>query len=181
MNKIFNIVGPSGSGKTSLGILGLRPEGFPEVVSHTTRAIRVGEVEGEAYYFVDEETFKSINKIEETLYAGNYYGLSRAEIDNKLKLGSMYAITDINGAMALKRAYGDKVVSIFIDVKPELIEERMRRRGDSEPNIKSRLEKAMKDKEFENGQFCKYIVNNSGCIDDAIEQIRKIVLLESDT
>lgn len=178
MNKIFNLIGPSGSGKTTLGMGALRPMGLPEAISHTTRAMRFGEQEGDPYYFVSLDEFEKVEKIEETFYSGNHYCLSRHEVDEKLAAGSMYVITDINGSNALKAAYGDRLVTVFIDVLPHLIEERMKKRGDKPENIQARLKNAELNHEFDNGPLCDYIVNNSGAFEDGVSQLQEIVKKE---
>lgn len=60
--KVLVIVGPSGVGKGTL-INKLKdefPEKFAFKVSHTTRYIRKGEVEGKNYYYVLKEDFEKV-------------------------------------------------------------------------------------------------------------------------
>jgi guanylate kinase len=60
--KILIIVGPSGVGKGTL-INKLRqeyPDRFVSKISHTTRYIREGEINGKNYYFIKEEEFKKV-------------------------------------------------------------------------------------------------------------------------
>ena len=52
---IINLIGPSGAGKTTLG-RELIKIGVPELVSHTSRDVRDGEIDGVSYYFVKEDT-----------------------------------------------------------------------------------------------------------------------------
>jgi guanylate kinase len=51
--------GPSGTGKSTLltPLLAAHPDSFGFSVSHTTRAPRAGEVDGQHYYFVTKEEF----------------------------------------------------------------------------------------------------------------------------
>lgn len=177
MEKCFIVlVGPSASGKTVIG-MGLREAlGAVEAVSHTTRQPRVGEVEGDPYYYITKEEFDKLEKVEETEYAGNFYCLSVDEMESKLASDApLYVITDINGAAALKKRYRDRCRSVFIQVDPQVIEGRMRKRGDSEENIKARLLKAERDKEFDNGPKCDYIVDNNGDLDDSIRTVAEIM------
>jgi len=71
---IYVIIGPSGSGKTTLGDY-FRSLGMNELVSHTTRKMRPGEVDGISYHYVTEEEISVIDKIEESVYAGIKYGV----------------------------------------------------------------------------------------------------------
>lgn len=51
--------GPSGTGKSTLltPLLAAHPNSFGFSVSHTTRAPRAGEVDGQHYHFVTKEEF----------------------------------------------------------------------------------------------------------------------------
>ena len=90
------LIGPSASGKTEISkLLGLR-YGISKAITHTTRAPRNGEVYGVDYYFVQEEDFLQLMKrgafVENTVYNGNHYGCSKAEIaDDKV------VVVDPNG------------------------------------------------------------------------------------
>ena len=56
---LYVISAPSGAGKTSLvrAIVGTLPDVVVSV-SHTTRKIRDGEVDGQDYHFIDEQQFQ---------------------------------------------------------------------------------------------------------------------------
>lgn len=174
--KIFILVGASGSGKTTLGGF-LKDMGIPELVSHTTRPMRDGEVEGVSYYFVSKGEFDKTDKIEYSEYAGNYYCLSKKETMDKLsKNKAVFAITDINGMTQIKEKYPNFVVPIYISIeKTETIEERMSKRGDKAENIKKRIQNAIENDEFSNYKYCKYIIDNNGDLENAVTQLIKIV------
>lgn len=58
MSKIYCLMGKSSSGKDTIFKELLKgPEGFRQIVSYTTRPIRVGEKEGVEYHFVDEQEY----------------------------------------------------------------------------------------------------------------------------
>lgn len=104
MSKFILVIGPSGSGKGAL-MSALR-EQRPDIVfpvSCTTRAPRVGEAEGQMYYFVSREQFEQ--KIEEGAflewaeYGGNFYGTLRSEIMPALEAGkSVVREVEVQGA-----------------------------------------------------------------------------------
>lgn len=159
MNKILLIIGASSSGKTTLGEF-IQTLGVPELVSHTTRQKRKGEVEDETYYYITKEEFDKIDKLENTYYAGNYYCLSRQEVERH-KEDLVYCIVDVEGVRQIKENY-DNVVTIYIDVSYADMIKRMRQRGDSEENIKKRIEYAIKTKEMERDlEVADYILPNS--------------------
>jgi guanylate kinase len=177
MKKILVLVGPSGSGKDTLGTY-LKENSVPELISHTTRKKRKGEIEGVSYNFVTKEDFDKIEKIEYSEYAGNYYCLSKNEVENKLHCTDMvFAITDINGMEQIKEQYPEETISIFISVTREEMEERMRERGDSEENIQKRIQNSIDNKELENGKYCDYIIRND-VLEEAKEKIDRILYAE---
>lgn len=155
---IWALVGPSGSGKTTVGMGTLKKLGIPEIVSHTTRAPRVGEEEGVTYYYVTKEDFDKLEKVEEVCYAGNYYCTSKNEIERKFEIADeLGIIVSIEGVEALKEVYGDAVKAIFMNVNREECIKRMIARGDSEEAIESRKRKFEESNEFDNGKYCDFI------------------------
>lgn len=155
---IWALVGPSGSGKTTVGMETLKRLGIPEIVSHTTRAMRPGEEEGVTYYYVTKEVFDALEKVEEVCYAGNYYCTSKNEINKKFQEADELAIiVSLEGAEALKECYGEDVVkSIFMNVNEEECIKRMIARGDSEEAIESRKKRFVEAHEFENAKNCDF-------------------------
>lgn len=171
---IYVIIGPSGSGKTTLGDY-YRSLGIKELVSHTTRGMRPGEADGISYHFVDEEEFDQTDKIEESIYSGNRYGVSRREVDEKLKGGNVFAVTDINGAKAFRRLYGDKVSVIYICSSARRLRERMRDRGDSKESIRARIMVLRDSEEYRNRFFADHVIENNGSVRTLLKQGRRIV------
>lgn len=136
-------------------------------VSVTTRKKRDGETDGVDYFFVDEANFK--NNIEqhqfiewEMVYPGMYYGTSIEEI-NRIWSESKTPVLDIDvkGAMNVKRMYGEKVLSIFIEPPSiEVLEQRLKNRGTDNPeNIAMRVSKAKEEMTYRNS-FDKVILND---------------------
>jgi guanylate kinase len=84
---LFTISAPSGAGKTSLvkALLEKRAESMAVCVSHSTRAIRPGEIDGEAYHFIALEEFGAMVDADEFLEHAqvfdNCYGTARSSVD----------------------------------------------------------------------------------------------------
>lgn len=176
---IYLIIGPSGSGKTTLGNF-LKENGVPELISHTTRKMRKGEIDGETYYYVTKEEFDKIDKIEVSNYGGNHYCLSRKEVEEKLrKYDKVFAIVDVNGVKQIKKHY-DNVVVVYIDVTMEEMTERMKQRGDKEENIIKRLKYAIDTKEFSNKKYADIIIRNDS-LERAKEALKNVVMVEDNT
>lgn len=172
---IFILTGPSGAGKTTLGYFLKDELGIPELVSHTTRSMRSGEVEGISYYFVGKETFDKLEKIEYSNYAGNHYCVSKEEVERKLAThDSVFVITDMAGSNAIKRQYPDNVIQIFITADFLDLIARMDRRGDSADDILSRVKHLISNKELNNGTYTDYTIINRS-LDTAKEQLLNIV------
>ncbi len=142
---------PSGAGKTTLTRRLL--EEFPELefsVSYTTRPMRLGEVEGRDYHFVDGATFDRMiardEFAEHALVHGNRYGTARAPVEAALAAGrDMIFDVDWQGGAALSAAWPDDALKIFI-LPPDLdtLAHRLRRRATDAPDvIEARLHKAI--------------------------------------
>lgn len=178
MKKIFLLVGPSGSGKTSLGEY-FKQCNIPELVSHTTRNIRKNEIPGVTYHYIDKSNFDSIDKIEYTEYAGNFYCLSTQEVNNKLeKHDKVFAVTDLNGVRQIKDRYPKETISIFIEVTLDEMVERMEKRGDSKKAIAERVYNAIMENELGNGDKCDYIIRNED-FSNSKRLLSSIIKLES--
>ena len=176
MKHILTITGASGAGKDTL-LDGLRvlnhcksPESvnslaatccnstssnikIRELVSHTTRKPRAGETDGIDYYFVDLSTFDTIDKVEETEYAGNHYCLSAGELHD-LKDGEWGAvIVDQHGVQCVQEfvdAHRDEftLTKVFLHVNEEVSKRRMAARGDSVESIERRLRQQAERDEY---------------------------------
>lgn len=178
MKKIFILVGPSGSGKTTLGAY-LKSIGIPELVSHTTRKKRNGEINGISYYFISKEEFNNLEKIEYTNYDNNFYCLSKKEVEEKLhKYNNVFTITDINGVEQIKKKYPNETVAIFIETTIEEMIDRMKKRGDSKEKIADRIAHAIINDELENGKYCDYTIRNDD-LEKAKLALSRIIQLEN--
>lgn len=160
------LVGPSGTGKsTILKHLFARDPRLSFSVSHTTRPPRAGEVDGEAYHFVDDATFDAMVAAgafaEWANVHGRRYGTSRGEID-RLRAADRDIVFDIDvvGALNLCRAYPD-AVSVFL-LPPSLaeLEARLRGRGtETAENLALRLGNARA--EISQAAAFRYMVVNA--------------------
>ncbi|GAA0817956.1 guanylate kinase [Colwellia sp. D2M02] len=182
---LFILSAPSGAGKSSLikallsqeNSVATRP--MQVSVSHTTRAPRPGENNGEHYHFVSVNEFKKqISKNAFYEYAevfDNYYGTSEVAIDAQLAQGiDVFLDIDWQGAQQV-RMKKPSVTTIFISPpsKQEL-EKRLRNRGqDSEEVIASRMAQAQA--ECSHYQEFDYIIVNDN-FEQAVSELNAIVL-----
>jgi len=132
-----------------------------EVISHTTRNPRKGEINGIHYHFVSVEEFKALEKYEETIYNGDHYGLTVNAVNEVLRFAEFaIAVVDQKGIENIRRITPD-IRAIFIKTTLEVMEEHMRARGDSEENIAKRLNNAVANNELE-FPGADYVIDNTG-------------------
>jgi len=178
---LFILSAPSGAGKSSLITALLKQHSTREMqvsVSHTTRAPRPGEINGEHYHFVSVQDFKSqidSNHFYEWAEVfGNYYGTSEVAIDEQLAKGiDVFLDIDWQGAQQVRMKKPD-VTTIFISPpsKQEL-ESRLRSRGqDSDDVIRERMAQAQS--ECSHYQEFDYIIVNDD-FDQALLDLTTIV------
>lgn len=144
------LAAPSGGGKSTLCKMLL--EKYPDTtlsISFTTRAPRGSEKDGVEYHFVSRARFEElIGKgalIEWAEVHGNYYGTSREFLEKQSAAGKIVVLDiDVQGVENLKRAFGNRCLSVFIlPPSMEVLEQRLRaRQTDSEERIRERLRNA---------------------------------------
>lgn len=161
---------PSGSGKSTI-VQWLMKE-HPELNMHfsiscTTRAPRGTEQNGVEYFFLSPAEFKE--KIAqdafveyEEVYTDKYYGTLKSQVTEMTENGQNVVFDiDVKGGCNIKRQYGSKALSIFI--QPPSIEELRRRlegrATDAQEVIEQRLSKASYELTFAE-KFDVVIVND---------------------
>lgn len=158
--KIIVLVGPSGSGKTSIGKI-LSKRGIPRLITTTTRAPRLGELDGVDYYFRDFTEMKIDHFIEQTVYNDNRYGLTKDEVKTKLeKYDLVHVSLDQNGAKAVKEAFPKETFVIFVKISEEEMVRRMKRRGDSQAEIDERIVFSRRTNELVPPPYTDLVVEN---------------------
>jgi len=145
---------PSGAGKSTLaGRLREWDSSLQFSVSATTRQPRKGEVDGQHYYFVSEETFlgqvASGDMLEHARVFDNLYGSPKGPVEAAVSEGrDVLFDIDWQGAQQINNSsLSDNVLSIFI-LPPSLTElhRRLVARGqDSDAVIAGRMQKSMNE------------------------------------
>lgn len=183
--KLIIFSAPSGSGKST--IVSYLMKKHPELnlafsVSATTRAPRGTEKNGVEYIFLSEEEFKA--KIaagefleHEEVYPGRFYGTLKEQVERQTEKGENVVFdVDVKGGCNIKKFYGSRALSIFI--QPPSVEELRRRlegRATDAPEvIKQRLSKAAYELTFAD-KFDHVVVN-----DDLAEAEAETLKLVSD-
>ena len=121
--ELFILSAPSGTGKSTLIRSLMRGEAGSLAdlvfsVSHTTRAPRRGEVDGQDYHFVDRAAFEAMiagNRfLEYAEYGSNLYGTSADEVLPRLARGSDVILDiEVQGAEQVMERRPD-AISVFV-------------------------------------------------------------------
>jgi guanylate kinase len=143
---------PSGGGKTTIAreLLGRRTDlGYS--VSCTTRAPRVGEVEGRDYYFLSRAEFERRRDAGEFAESAqvheNMYGTLRSEVERVLRAGKHVVMDiDVQGARQFTRAFPESVTIFVLPPSADVLLERLRhRRTESKDQLARRLQSALQE------------------------------------
>ena len=146
---LFVVAAPSGAGKSSLvkALLELDSLVQPSV-SHTTRPPRGQEMNGREYFFVSNEEFDRMVLdsafVEWAHVHGARYGTSKMAIEQRIAQGTDVILEiDFQGAMQIKRIFGNAVLVFILPPSREELRARLERRGeDTAETIELRLQNA---------------------------------------
>lgn len=173
--RVVVFTGPSGVGKGTLlrSLLARHPEVYLSI-SATTRSPRPGEVEGQSYYFMSREAFRSLidsgDLLEWAEFAGNLYGTPRQPIQEQVDSGRLVILEiELEGARQVRQSF-PQAQQIFV-LPPSLdeLEARIRNRGqDAEAAIARRLAQAQTEIDAA-AEFDVQIVNDD--LDHALRQL----------
>lgn len=163
------ISSPSGAGKSTLCRMTIQNDPLIKLsISTTTRKQRPQEVDGQHYFFVDQNKFDQMKKnnefLEQACVFENHYGTPKKLVEDELKNGHCVLFDiDWQGARQIKEKFDkDSVVSIFI-LPPSIqeLERRLRARAqDPEEVLQSRMKKARDEiSHFE--EYDYFLVNDN--------------------
>ncbi len=175
---LYIISAPSGAGKSSLVRAIVHKLADVVVsVSHTTRPMREGEVDGQDYHFIDESRFSAMVEqgdfLEHAQVFGNYYGTSKQSIEAQLLSGKDVILEiDWQGARQIRQRMNDSK-SVYI-LPPSIIalKQRLSNRGqDTDEVIDARMREAVSEMSHY-GEFDYIVINDD--FDEATEQLASI-------
>ncbi|MDC0126666.1 guanylate kinase [Methylophilaceae bacterium] len=176
---LFIITAASGAGKTSLvkALVSDNPN-IKVSISFTTRKPRVGEKNGEDYFFLDEINFKKMVEnndfLEMAKCHGAFYGTSKSTVEEAIKKGEDIILEiDYQGAFSVKKLFPESI-SIFI-IPPSIkdLEDRLHNRGqDSKEDIKLRVATARN--EMSHLEKFDYVTINDN-FEKALSDLKSIV------
>ena len=180
-NKVIIFSAPSGSGKSTIvsHILKLHPE-MEFSVSATSRAPRGQERNGIEYHFFTADEFRKMIAEDkfveyEEVYAGSFYGTLKSEVQRIWDKGHVIIFdVDVKGGVNLKKYFGDKALSVFIQAPSvEELRKRLVARGtDSAEAIAKRVAKASEEMTYVD-KFDYILVNDD--LQKAYAEAEKVV------
>ncbi len=180
--KIIIFSAPSGSGKSTIigRLMSHKELNMAFSISCTSRPPRGTERDGVEYFFVSPDEFRRRIEADEFLeyeevYKDRYYGTLKSQVENQLAKGENVILdVDVKGGCNIKRFYGDRALSLFI--QPPSLDELRRRlegRGTDAPEvIEDRLARASFELTFAD-KFDHVIINDD--LDRAVNEALKAV------
>lgn len=172
---IIVLTAPSGAGKTTIArrVMDAMPD-MQFSVSATTRPPRDYETDGEDYHFLSVDEFKqridNNDLLEyEEVYPDRLYGTLRSEVELKSETGPVLLDIDVEGALNVKKIYGDDALVLFIaPPSKEALRRRLKKRGTEDKDaLADRLARA--DRELKRADdFDAVVVNDE--LDPAVEE-----------
>ena len=149
---LYIVSAPSGAGKTSLvkALIDLEPQ-IRVSVSHTTRAMRPGEVDGVNYHFVEREEFVKMIEhgdfLERAEVFGNLYGTSQSYLQQTLDEGhDLILEIDWQGAEQVRQLMPQARSIFILPPSQQALRERLDNRGqDSDEIIDGRMREAVSE------------------------------------
>ena len=177
--KLIIITGPSGVGKgTVVRELLNRDRDIWLSISATTRNPRMGEKDGENYYFVSDDRFKDMIDKKELLewaqFAGNYYGTPLSTLKEKIEKGFIVLLEiEVEGAKQIKEKFPEALSIFLLPPSKEELEKRIRNRGTEEEDaINRRLSRA--NYEIASSDKFDFVLTNHD-IDETVKGVLKII------
>jgi guanylate kinase len=140
----------------------------------TTRQPRQSEVNGQDYFFVDEQTFKEkIDHGEFVEYErihGYYYGTPRNDLEKKIAENRIvFLAIDVHGAFSIKKLFARSFLVFLQPPSLESLKQRLAgRHSETFVEIERRLTRA--SEELMLGQHFDYVIIN----DQLLETVKKI-------
>ncbi len=181
--KLFVMSGASGVGKSTVlaKVMAARDD-LQFSVSATTRSPRPGEVEGKSYYFVTHQRFEEMIAedafVEYDRHMANYYGTPVAQLEEKLKSGSVILDVEPVGAGNVRKKRPDATLIFIAPPSMEELERRLRGRGDTpEDQIQLRLERAKWEMD-QTGWYDHIVINDQ--VDACADKILSIIAEKCD-
>ncbi len=179
---LFIVSAPSGAGKTSL-LRRLREElpGLVISISHTTRPMRPGEVDGRDYYFVSQEEFERMLAqdafLEHARVFGHYYGTARHQVVENLERGlDVILEIDWQGARQVRQKMPESRSIFILPPSRQVLEQRLRSRGQDSEEVIARRMGAARAEMAHYAEYDYLLVNDR--FEQALSELKSIIVAD---
>lgn len=179
MQRIIIIAGPSGVGKTTVTDYLYKKYNIPRVITHTTRPMRTGEINGKSYYFETNDTFRKLHFFEHVKYGNYQYGSSREALEKAWRKNDLVTlIVETEGVASYLNKLGNKAYFIYLTVSDsKILKQRLIERGDDVQEIEKRInsQEYKRDLRLKPNleRFAHYIINDN--LVDTKEKLDKLI------
>ena len=176
---LYIVSAPSGAGKTSLVKALLDQVDTLRVsVSHTTRAMRPGEIDGVNYHFTSRDAFmERVGRgdfLEHAEVFGNLYGTSQSTVEQTLAEGhDLILEIDWQGAEQVRRALPQARSIFILPPSQKDLRERLTNRGQDHATV---IDRRMAEAVSEMSHCVEYdylVIND--CFQTALEDLKAIL------
>ncbi len=178
--KLYIISAPSGAGKTSLvrQLLAEMPQ-LAVSISHTTRAMRPGEVNGRDYFFVPIGQFQDLLAqqafLEHAQVFDNFYGTAQQTVIDHLNQGlDVILEIDWQGARQIKQRLPEALGIFILPPSIAILQQRLTARGQDDGAV---IARRMRDAVTEMQHYCEFdylVVNDDFAT--ALTELKSIVV-----
>ena len=180
IGKLYIISAPSGAGKTSLvKQLVADLANLTVSISHTTRAMRPGEVHGQDYYFVTTAEFQTMREqqafLEHAQVFDNFYGTAQQTVVDNLNQGlDVILEIDWQGAEQIKKLLPESLSIFILPPSTEVLQQRLRNRGQDDEQIIARRMRDAVTEISHHGEFDYWVVND--VFAQALTELKSIII-----
>lgn len=195
--KMIVLVAPSSAGKDLILKKLIEKNYVQPIISDTSRPIRNGEIDGREYNFLTDKQIQQkinnqeyIEKREYKVQNGDIwiYGVNKNSFDVNSDI-TYAVILDFNGLNQMEEylyslGENDSLISIYIDVP---LQERLKRSLQREGNLTDEQSLEICRRAISDDihvkiakDYCNYVINNEGDIDNTINRIIDILESESE-
>lgn len=176
---LYTISAPSGAGKTSLVEALIDQDARIKVsISHTTRTMRPGEVDGVNYHFVDNDTFSRMLQqncfLEHATVFEHFYGTSQQWVNDTLaQQQDVILEIDWQGAAQVRKLMPDAVAIFILPPSKQALQQRLTGRGQDTADV---IAKRMRAAQNEMSHYIEadYLVVNDN-FNTALAELAAIV------
>ena len=170
-NILITFTGASGAGKSTIikELVQRNPQKYLQIPTYTTRALRLGEKQGEQHYFIQKEEYQKLKEKEKMLACSTveneFYGVPKIDLRNPIYKNKI-VIIDIGakGVRQLKETYKNIIPIYIMPPTPERIKQNRNQ---------NRLQRSIEQIKYAR-EVCNWLVINDN-LEKSTNEIEKVL------